>query len=406
MDDPSATTTMLTLAAIAYRGINLVYPEPFKNRRLRELMDDCMSRFSAVKDKWRIVWGPASFSASSPGLDDSLIYAAEGMGPTPSLAIAIRGTNPMSVTDWLLGDLMVTHQVPWVYGNSADRVMISTSTAIGLGILQHLLWSDTNVESNTLTVTDPSARAPSTATPLEWLDSIRSRLTAQPAISLLTRLEQNLRNTDAPLLNPGRLKGGAAPASQPGSTLKQFLSRYGANAGKYDIYVTGHSKGGALSSTLALWLADTQGPQNDPAEQWDPQKHASLHCYSFAGPTAGNAEFAAHSDVALQDCHRIWNPNDVVPHAFIPDQLTGLSQRYGLQGLEKTVCDELTAQVANAVQALDYRQICKSGSPIDCTLVAGLPLLAQIVHQHLDSYLEYFGLSDEMTSLSLLAPAI
>src|SRR5215469_10011944 len=103
MDD----ATMLTLAAITYRGINLVYPEPLKSRRLRALIDECFARFFKVKDQWRIVWGPASFSGTSPGLDDSLMFVAESLAAPPTLAIAIRGTNPISITDWLFGDLMV-----------------------------------------------------------------------------------------------------------------------------------------------------------------------------------------------------------------------------------------------------------------------------------------------------------
>ncbi len=58
---------MLTLAAIAYRGVNLVLPEALKRAHLRRAMDACMATFSAVSGKWRIVWGPADFSAVSPG---------------------------------------------------------------------------------------------------------------------------------------------------------------------------------------------------------------------------------------------------------------------------------------------------------------------------------------------------
>jgi hypothetical protein len=90
--------TMLTLAAITYRGINVIYPEPLKSRRLRTLMNECMTRLSAVKGKWRIVWGPASVSATSPSLDDALMYVAKEVDAPATLAISIRGTNPVSLT--------------------------------------------------------------------------------------------------------------------------------------------------------------------------------------------------------------------------------------------------------------------------------------------------------------------
>ena len=54
----------MTLAAITYRGINLVLPEALKRARLRQLMDECMTKFSAVSGKWKIVWGPADFQYS------------------------------------------------------------------------------------------------------------------------------------------------------------------------------------------------------------------------------------------------------------------------------------------------------------------------------------------------------
>src|SRR5208282_1908603 len=116
-----------------------------KRLRLRALMDACMTQFSAVKDRWKIVWGPADFSATSPGLDDVLMYIAQRVDSPSTVAITIRGTNPMSPHDWVFGDLMVTHQVPWAYGapEATKNCMISASTAFGLRILQQLRWEDT-----------------------------------------------------------------------------------------------------------------------------------------------------------------------------------------------------------------------------------------------------------------------
>src|SRR5262249_10266752 len=51
-----------------------------------------------------------------------------------------------------------------------------------------------------------------------------------------------------------------------------------------NLMVTGHSLGGALSPTVALWLADTQGIPL----LWDPQRHATVATMPTAGPTAGN----------------------------------------------------------------------------------------------------------------------
>jgi hypothetical protein len=59
------------------------------------------------------------------------------------------------------------------------------------------------------------------------------------------------------------------------------------------IYVTGHSLGGALAPTTALWLTDTQGASLPEDEYcWDPDQKATVKTYAFAGATPGNGDFA------------------------------------------------------------------------------------------------------------------
>jgi len=405
--------TMLTLAGISYRGTNLILPEQLKRPRLRALMDECMARFSTVKDKWKIVWGPASFSAVSPGLDDALIYVAQSIASPSTIAIAIRGTNPMSLSDWVFGDLMVTHQVPWTYGDSAvtSGPMISASTAIGLGILQHLRWNDSGpTASPAPAVASRSLAGTVKPDSLEgWAEMVRARLSSQAGAAVVETLEARLKDLKSADFNPLTLlrRNAASSNAINEGSLKDFLRTHIATHAKLDIHVTGHSKGGALSSTLALWLADTQGPQNHPAEEWDRDRTATIHCCSFAGPTAGNDAFARHSDQVLGgDCHRIWNEKDVVPRAFVADELATISALYGLDGIEKKTVDGLTKAVADAVRALNYRQICGPGTRLDCELLPALPFPLQIIRQHLDSYLDKFGLLNEMSTATLLAPAL
>ena len=61
---------------------------------------------------------------------------------------------------------------------------------------------------------------------------------------------------------------------------------------KINICVTGHSKGGVLATTMALYLLDNQ----NSGTKWDSSGASTVSCISFAGPTAGNAAFAAYSD--------------------------------------------------------------------------------------------------------------
>ncbi|HVF60697.1 MAG TPA: hypothetical protein VNJ70_12900 [Thermoanaerobaculia bacterium] len=102
------------------------------------------------------------------------------------------------------------------------------------------------------------------------------------------------------------------PASGPvpNQTLTQFLKTYSQANGALQIHVTGHSLGGALAPTLALWLADTRG-------DWDTSGQSTIAVVSLAGPTAGNAAFAAYSDSRIgSSTTRLHNQYDVVPLAW------------------------------------------------------------------------------------------
>ena len=93
------------------------------------------------------------------------------------------------------------------------------------------------------------------------------------------------------------------------------------------VTVTGHSKGGALAPTLALWLKETQTARGDN-RGWDDSGQATIRCVTFAGPTPGNAAFAKRIESALPDHHRIANDRDIVTHAWEKGQLAALGQLY------------------------------------------------------------------------------
>ncbi len=83
-----------------------------------------------------------------------------------------------------------------------------------------------------------------------------------------------------------------------------------------DIYVTGHSLGGALATVVGLWLADT-------AAKWvlRPDK-VNFKTYTFASPTVGNQDFVsyyngqtANAQVQWQ-AFRVYNEQDAIPFAY------------------------------------------------------------------------------------------
>ncbi|HXW22575.1 MAG TPA: hypothetical protein VEK14_06660 [Rhodomicrobium sp.] len=407
---PDLQRTMLTLAAITYRGINLILPEPLKLVHLRALMDECMAKFSPVKDKWKIVWGPVSFSATSPGFDDALMYVAQNSDDASELAVAIRGTNPLSVSDWVFGDLMVTGVVPWTYAKTAGA-MISASAAIGLGVLQQMRWNDAEITASLRATAAASTGGLSTASrkPASneaWGGLLKARLSSSSPSSLLETITDDAKSLVGNF-NPLALLGKGAAQPQAGTDLKSLLKSHVTSHPAPRIYVTGHSKGGMLSAVLALWLADTRGPQSLAAEVWDPGSKAVVYSYSFAGPTAGNAALAAHFDDVLgRTSVRVWNTLDVVPRAFVPDDMNQIPALYNLSGLEKDAADRLVRIVADEVRALGYRQTCGQGTALNCALVPNLTFPLQVIHQHLDSYLDKLGLLNEMCAASLLAPVL
>jgi hypothetical protein len=113
-------------------------------------------------------------------------------------------------------------------------------------------------------------------------------------------------------------------------TLVDFLTQATAAANKtINICTTGHSLGGMLSSTLALYLYEIQST-------WDPNNIGNISCISFAGPTAGNAEFATYSDSVFgamtappnwdssltTNCDTVRCDLDIAPMAFVPANIS------------------------------------------------------------------------------------
>ncbi|MEA2604375.1 MAG: hypothetical protein QOF89_5367 [Acidobacteriota bacterium] len=83
-----------------------------------------------------------------------------------------------------------------------------------------------------------------------------------------------------------------------------------------EVFVTGHSLGGALATVLGTWLVEQ-------ASQWDFRpKKVNFKTYTFAAPTVGNQAFATYYDgmpsnpkVGVQAL-RVFNASDVLPHCF------------------------------------------------------------------------------------------
>ena len=130
---------MLCLAALSYRAFEGPLAGPLHIDRLRLALDRGFTELAPTCGAWQRAWGPVTYRAPFSLVDDELMYVVRA-GTEHRYAVVIRGTNPVSLFDWLFGDMWVTIQVPWPYGDpaSARDARISFSTLLGLNILQIL----------------------------------------------------------------------------------------------------------------------------------------------------------------------------------------------------------------------------------------------------------------------------
>jgi hypothetical protein len=118
----------------------------------------------------------------------------------------------------------------------------------------------------------------------DWGEDLKAELRSDPAISgqVHEGFDTAIRSTLDELLK----------------TLKEWKSE-GALRGK-KIYITGHSKGGAMAAIGALLLSD---------QQFRPDA-----VYTFAAPRAGDARFKEGFDAQHINTWRYENRYDIVPH--------------------------------------------------------------------------------------------
>src|SRR5215813_8180692 len=127
---------MLTLAALSYRGFQDVLGGRLHEGIVTAALLDGLTTLAPVRDEWDLVWGPATGRERGQLVDSSAMYVVRDRRAPSRYVVAIRGTNPISLSDWLLGDLWVGETVDWPFAPASDPAAISKSTALGLAALQ------------------------------------------------------------------------------------------------------------------------------------------------------------------------------------------------------------------------------------------------------------------------------
>ena len=200
-----------------------------------------------IGSDWTPVWGPIAWAEVT---NTPSVHADNTMGCfySPSqqqFIVAIAGTNINSPYGWLTEDTDVKTQVYWS--------TVSPGSGFGAGSIAEGSATGLNVLLNSMT--DDNGNG---------------------LMAALLAYTQNLRNN------------GTSSVS---------------------IAVTGHSLGGALAPTLALYMSDNRS-------QWDAFGATAISCLPTAGPSPGSSSWATYYEQSGISYNAQYNSIDVVPHAW------------------------------------------------------------------------------------------
>jgi hypothetical protein len=462
---------MLSLALLSYRGF--WNPGSENRQRIALAISEGLQQLEPLKGDWNLVWGPGTYRYLGSVFDSSMMYVVQHAKREGCYAIVVRGTNPVALFDWLLGDFLSHRQVPWHPGGIAvaPQARVSLSTALGLKILLNMRAEcapDQIVEAGKFSfLLDMGVRALSAARDAgdkslvttedalntvgsgavyegvarlvgnlkkyqnQWglaekivdkviatienllpLDDVTTRLSFRRQLVSLLDSSLDAVADDAPvaILMPGEEE--LSRDQPPGIGLLELLGNLAARHGDaLELFITGHSKGGALAPALALFLSDTQNDDSVPVPdhyRWNPGTRAGIHCYAFAGPTPGNAAFAEYFNGQLgRNFYRYANKLDIVTSAWHSEGLRGISSIFGEEFTAPPGLDLLFKEMADEVEGLDY---CHPGQDYTEPGFAGNrtekhvvefsgPLreknssyMLQAIHQHMGGYTDVLGL--------------
>jgi pimeloyl-ACP methyl ester carboxylesterase len=330
-----AERVQLCLSLVAYAGS--IGESAKQVSALHRTIAGWLSELPPTQDH-EIVWGPASFRLWwQPSAPALVVFVTRSRRPDDDACyVVIRGGAPLSVWDHTLESLAWFEQEPWVWARNPGNL----APAVCSGIHRQL-------------------------------DVIRE-LTAEEQL-------------------PGA-----------GRTLAEFLAaQVDALDGdrKLPVHVGGHGIGGALATVVALWLRDTQGNGAARDVGWDPSKRAKLHCMAFAGPTAGNGDFAIYISERLgAELELIHNSLDHAPALWDTQTLDGLAEMYRPHVPEPTVVRVLIEALGDELErhGAEYEQ--PPARVLAGQLNTRLPpsFAAQAEYQHLHAYVELLGLGGQI----------
>ncbi len=310
---------------------------------------------------WQVVWGPVAYTTPGALYQDDMMYVAQNQTDKTQFAVAIRGTNSVSELDWLMEDLDVMQMMPWPMGSTSQ-------TPVG-----EMISESTSIDMQILLgMESPIYNGSSSNTPISLLDFLQSQ-----------------------------------------------------TADAINLCVTGHSLGGCLAGTLALYLQESRS-------LWDQSATSTLTAITFAAPTAGNDSFATYSDAQFsgQPMPPDWDSSlgtnfdavrctlDVAPMAWMAAELVNsagtsspvfsvyvvsttnhklpqidFSQMEDLYGYAWTdvVIPDILPMIANEVSPLNYQQTVANAVQLTGTFNPAYAAYDQSFEQTFEAFIDQAG---------------
>jgi hypothetical protein len=146
-----STLDTVALAFISYAGDNLDNTDAKVEEKLESCLYWELARQPQVANQYKLAWGPAVYRFDYAWLDDNMMYAVRENADPSHLIIAIRGTNPDSISDWFVEDFLVKDTEAWNVGSNVPAgARISQATSIGV----HALSNDLKDRTTGKTIID------------------------------------------------------------------------------------------------------------------------------------------------------------------------------------------------------------------------------------------------------------
>lgn len=343
---------MLALCYISYYGYALTGDDSKNAQRIAKLIDSALQEWKPVAGNWQRVWGPAVFALPATKFDDSLVYVVQNVHNSHEYAVVVRGTNPVSIPDWIIWDFQAKDLKLWPFfeGDTAGKThaelpCVSESSYFGINIMQTL-------------------RPPLNNHPSERTERGEARFAE--------------RHADVRAVNQ--------------SLLEFFNEAQSRSQQPLDITTTGHSLGGALSPLIALWLKQ---------EQTKATVQSEFSTVTFAGPTSGNGAFVKYFNEQLPNAvTRVANDLDIVTLAWNEEQMKKMFSVYlwEIPPLLPLPPTWLGLEILKSrAKGKDYQHLTgdQTTFPGDFAHLA-IPYITQALYQHVISYPKLLDMEDDI----------